>query len=136
MPFGLNRAGKFLQKHNIVSGDDEPFQPPKLHQPATVVGNFTKTLRMRQIKLIIFFILLFGCNRIENKKWKYQDGFSIGDWIEFNEVGLFIRNDTIFNKEKPIAKIYDHKERIIDQILIIEELNDTTKGYYCSKGEK
>jgi len=91
---------------------------------------------MRQIKLIIFFILLFGCNRIENKKWKYQDGFSIGDWIEFNEVGLFIRNDTIFNKEKPIAKIYDHKERIIDQILIIEELNDTTKGYYCSKGEK
>lgn len=91
---------------------------------------------MRRIIGLIFIIILFGCTRIENKGWKYQDGFSIGDWIEFDEKGLTIQNDTIYNKEKPIARIHDYKERVIDQILIIEALNDTTKGYYCSKGKK
>jgi len=101
-----------------------------------VMGNLKKTMQMRQIIGMILIILFFSCARIENREWKYQDGFSIGDWIEFDDVGLTIRNDTIFNKEKPIARIYDYNQRIIDQILIIEALNDTTKGYYCSKGKK
>jgi hypothetical protein len=100
------------------------------------MGNLKKTMQMRQIIGMILIILFFSCARIENREWKYQDGFSIGDWIEFDDVGLTIRNDTIFNKEKPIARIYDYNQRIIDQILIIEALNDTTKGYYCSKGKK
>ena len=54
---------------------------------------------MRQIIGMILIILFFSCARIENREWKYHDGFSIGDWIEFDDVGLTIRNDTIFNKE-------------------------------------
>ena len=91
---------------------------------------------MKLIFLILTFLLFFSCNRIENKKWKHQEGFSLGDWIEFDENRLFIRNDTIYTGDKPLARIYEYRNRILDQILVIEELNTTNKGYYCSKGKK
>ncbi len=91
---------------------------------------------MKHITIFITIFFLFSCNRIENKAWKYRDGFHIGDWIEFDDTVFLVKNDTIFNRKIPIAKIHDYQNRFVDQILVIEQLNDTIKGFYCSKGRK
>src|SRR5690554_2912853 len=88
----------FCPASAFVSADSDEARNPQRFIHVTVMGNLKKTMQMRQIIGMILIILFFSCARIENREWKYQDGFSIGDWIEFDDVGLTIRNDTIFNK--------------------------------------
>ena len=88
---------------------------------------------MRVIIFLILSILTFSCNRIENTEWKYSNGYYIGDFLHFDSNSFSIVNDTIFFQIKPVAVIVDCHLRITDRVLVIHQINDTIKGYYCSK---
>ena len=83
---------------------------------------------------ILLIILSFtSCKRMEDKTWKYSGGFHIGDWLDFDSDSFSIKNDTIYKHATPLAKVYSQSNRLVDQTLVIEKLNDTIKGYYISK---
>jgi hypothetical protein len=91
---------------------------------------------MKQLILIFFYFFFLSCNRVDNSKWKYQDGYNIGDFLEFGTDVYSLSNDTILRKSKPIAVVIDNNNRLIDRVLIIRGINDTIRGYYISKGKK
>ncbi len=56
--------------------------------------------------------------------------------IEFNGKERYMKNDTIFNFNKPIAIIIENEFRVLDYQLTIRAIQGTIKGYYCSKGNR
>ncbi|WP_103865554.1 hypothetical protein [Aquimarina sp. I32.4] len=77
-------------------------------------------------------ITIISCTSIENTKWKFRNGFYIGDLIIFKSSHI-IKNDTIFSNEIPKAILIEIEQRITDKLLIIKDLNGNALGYYCSK---
>ena len=66
---------------------------------------------MKHLKTILLLNLIFlqGCNLtasdIEEQSWKFSEGFSIGDWIEFNHSAFTLSGDTIYLNGEPAAKL-------------------------------
>lgn len=91
-------------------------------------------LRTMHIIVILFLTLIsFSCNKIEDTYWKHLNGYYIGDFLNFDSNAFSITNDTIIFQSKPVAVIIEYNLRITDRVLVIRQINDTTKGYYCSK---
>lgn len=98
---------------------------------------------MNQFTPIIFFFLLVvtGCNlsdgHIKKHSWKYCGGTRLadfGDIVEFN--GYYsLKNDTIFKKNIPVAKITETDKSSLRarNKIIIESILTKEKGDYCEK---
>jgi hypothetical protein len=58
-------------------------------------------------KLLLFIIAFFilGCTneRAINEKWKYQAGYHLGDWLDF-EKNITISNDIIYKNDSALVK--------------------------------
>jgi len=52
--------------------------------------------------MAIFFVSCKNEKSI-NRKWKYQQGYHLGDWLDF-EKNISISNDTIYQKDSALAK--------------------------------
>ena len=78
-----------------------------------------------------FFFKSYDYNHPEIEKywWKYADGVYFGDVLTFDR--LVIRNDTVFDRNKPIAIIFDYNSHH----LYIKSLVNQKTGYYVNKGE-
>ncbi|ASB50410.1 hypothetical protein CDL62_15275 [Alkalitalea saponilacus] len=70
---------------------------------------------------------------IERMNWKHCGGNSIGDFIDFRSKKYKLINDSIFFVNEPVGVVLNVNKRLTDYQLIIQELNDTTLCYYCSK---
>lgn len=96
---------------------------------------------MKHFKNIFLLNLLFlqGCNLtesdIEEQSWKYSEGFSIGDWIDFNNATFLLSTDTIYLNGQPAAKIISSKISIFGskRSLTIESFQKKEKGIYIEK---
>jgi len=96
---------------------------------------------MKHFKTMLLFILLFlqSCNLtkddIEEQSWKYSEGFSIGDWIQFNNSAFSLSNDTVYINGQPAAKIISSKINIFGskRSITIESFQKKEKGIYIEK---
>lgn len=72
---------------------------------------------MRRFETIVLFLFVFlhSCNLneadIEEQSWKYSEGFSIGDQINFNDSTFSLSGETILLHGKPAATILSSKIR-------------------------
>jgi hypothetical protein len=81
---------------------------------------------MKKVKIILIALLSSICviliyfntnNYIAAYKWKYRDGYHIGDWVELN------RNN---NNYKIVF--------CVGNLIIIKKRNGSEYGYYINKG--
>lgn len=80
--------------------------------------------------VILILTICLNTNYLETSRWKYSDGFHVGDVIDFSSSGednssLFLNNQSIYLNDKLVGRLvyYNHRE------LIIESL-EKEKGYY------
>jgi len=66
---------------------------------------------------------------IKTQEWKYRDGGSVGDWIEFDNVLYSLKGRTIYKKEIAAGKIIF----CLGKMLIVKEIATGEKGYYINK---
>ena len=94
---------------------------------------------MRVIISIISFAFLFiGCKldneHIQEHSWLYGSGYSVGDWLTFDDTGLSIRNDTLFKDDTPIGVITNTTRGIIgDNEFELTSLQTGETGRYHEK---
>lgn len=85
---------------------------------------------------VVFLILLVSCKNesLINGKWKHQDGYRIADWLDFEE-NVEVRNDTVFQNSKPIAKFINVRVAFfgIPAKLEIADLKTNETGVYVGK---
>ena len=93
---------------------------------------------MRKLFIIlVVLIVAAGCgNSLPNEtisccKWKYSDGYHIGDMI----VRDSIDNDTLYEGDKAVARIDKIVDRGVDKELYIKSIENNENGRYVSKGE-
>ena len=93
---------------------------------------------MKRIKIwIISGLLLVGTVLlyinsdvfISNQRWKYRDGFHIGDWIDFNSNNIKLTGNSISEKGEKIATV----QICFGKMLIIEDINTGEVGHYINK---
>ncbi len=71
------------------------------------------------ICILIFQLFLIGCNvsidEVKEKKWKYQDGYHIGDIIDFSHSNKFRleQNGELYVFNEFTAKLIDKNTRKI-----------------------
>lgn len=72
---------------------------------------------------------------IKEHPWKYSDGVSLGDWIDFKNSTFSVSNDTIFSNKLPVAIIVSTKTSIFEskRTLIFESIENKQKGTYIEK---
>lgn len=96
---------------------------------------------MNRFKLLfsVFLLLIFACNR-ENKIkqvkfWKYSDGKSSSDILNFNSKDYRVKKDTIYKLDIPLYKIENYEQRFLsgDQVLVIKEIQTGKTARYVSK---
>lgn len=92
---------------------------------------------MRHFKFLLLLISLSACE-LNNKeilttKWKYVDGYYLGDLIDFNNGYYRLSKDTIFIGSKKEAIIIDSRKRFdgLFELKIID-INKREKGNYIS----
>ncbi|MBK9579465.1 MAG: hypothetical protein IPK50_16380 [Fibrobacterota bacterium] len=90
-------------------------------------------LPLRKASLLLTSLLVLGCKEIEDSSWKYHSGVHIGDWLDFRGGRLRLGHDTIYRGDSAIALVRDHQDRILDQVLVVQALADTTTGRYIGK---
>lgn len=102
-------------------------------------GMMFKTNRSHFFKPLFFILVicLFSCNlnteNIEKFGWKYGGGFYIGDAFSVGKY-IYVKNDTLYRKQEPIAKIISLKRRIdLSKVLIIQSLASNEMGTYYAK---
>ena len=96
---------------------------------------------MKYLKTIFLFILVFfqSCKLaetdIKEQSWKYTEGFSIGDWIDFNNSPFSLSNDTIYIDGRPAAKIISSTINLFGKkrSIKIESFQKKEKGLYLEK---
>ena len=91
----------------------------------------------------IIFLLSFGVisscgltnGRIETQEWKYSEGFHIGDWLDFSNTNLTIKNDTIYSSTKPVAVIVEKINSFVgaDNQIKIASMETGEIGIYQGK---
>jgi len=91
-----------------------------------------------QKALLIF--LCCACSSSDDKVadtrfWKYSEGFSIGDMLDFEQPSLRLQGDTIFVVDSALAKVRKIENRWFagDRVLHIESLKHKTIGRYVAK---
>lgn len=98
---------------------------------------------MYKILLALIGLVLFSsCQKsdaeiITARQWKYGDGYSIGDWIEFSENkngNLFVSNDTIYKNGKPEAFVDALDYEFDHYVLTVRSLENNQSGNYFDKG--
>jgi len=88
---------------------------------------------------LLSLVVFQSCNLtevdIEEQTWKYAEGFSIGDWIDFNHSVFSLSNDTIYSDGRPAAKIISSKINIFGskRSITIESFQTKEKGLYIEK---
>ena len=88
--------------------------------------------------LLLFIIVIFflGCanERAINEKWKYQQGYHLGDWLDF-EKNITISNDTIYQKDTAIANFIKIEHGYFGKPtkLHIADLRTKKEGIYVAK---
>jgi hypothetical protein len=93
------------------------------------------------LKAIFLLILVVfeSCNLadadIKEQSWKYAEGFSIGDWIDFNTSTFLLSHDTIYVDKRPVAKIIFSSIGLFanKRFIKIESLQNKRKGIYLEK---
>ncbi|MBK7573408.1 MAG: hypothetical protein IPI10_18065 [Bacteroidetes bacterium] len=65
---------------------------------------------MKRAALFILFTIEFSsCSlddaHIQKHSWLHGSGYSVGDWLTFDDTDLLIRNDTLFNADTPLGII-------------------------------
>jgi len=73
---------------------------------------------------------------IKKQNWKYGNGVGcIGDWLSFQGSLYKISNDTIFEKDAPVAVVIslDKREYGRDNALLIEVIKNKSIGTYYEK---
>ena len=100
---------------------------------------------MKSIKTYSFLLLIFiQCQRnvdkaIETKvvqhDWKYGEGASIGDWIDFKTGYYRIKRDTIFRSDSAVAIVSCIEDGKLgdDGEMEITLIKNNSKGTYHSK---
>lgn len=84
------------------------------------------------IMLFIFCACGLSNKEIESSEWKYGEGYLLGDWITFKK-GT-IRNDTIYQSNKPAGTILKSKRRLYENDLIfIQSMDSKLVGVYYRK---
>ncbi len=75
-------------------------------------------------------------DNIKKHAWKYMEGYHIGDWIQFDNNGIFdLTHDTIFKVNVPVAKIQNSTHGFLGTSgkLIIKSLVTNEIGTYTEK---
>ena len=86
--------------------------------------------------LLVLSLTLLACSDgredLLNCRWKYGDGYHIGDWIDSNT--FIVRNDTLFRDGAAQAIVYKVEKRLAgDDVLMIRALGSGEKGWYFGK---
>lgn len=101
--------------------------------------------RMKSIRVIILFALFIQCKgkigkeaietNIAQHDWKYAEGASIGDWIDFKSGYYEIKYDTLFRNDSAVAIVSHLKVGKVgdDDEMEIVLINNNMKGTYYSK---
>ncbi len=71
----------------------------------------------------------------DTRFWKYSDGFTIGDMLDFRQSRTRLRRDTIFLADSAVARVLKIENRWLtaDRVLYIESLRHNTIGRYVAK---
>jgi hypothetical protein len=80
----------------------------------------------------VFFLVVLFLNSnyfISKQEWKYRDGGSVGDWIEFDNTYYSLKGKTIYKKNTPAGKVVF----CLGKMLIIKEISTGEKGFYINK---
>ena len=96
---------------------------------------------MKYLTIICLLILVVfqSCSLaeadIKEQSWKYAEGFSIGDWIDFNNSTFSLSNDTIYSNGRPAAKIISSTINLFGnkRSIKIESFQKKEKGLYLEK---
>lgn len=92
---------------------------------------------MKKLVYILTFLFLTSClsdKQLKESWWKYGEGYSIGDVLNFKIYEL--RNDTLFLDNTPKALIIERKESILgftDREVTIKDLTSNKTGIYYQK---
>lgn len=99
------------------------------------------TTQMKKKKIIfritiatisVFFLagLFFNSNYfIRKQEWKHRNGYSVGDWIEFDNTYYSLKEKNIYQKNIRAGKVVF----CLGKMLIIREISTGEKGYYINK---
>ena len=86
-----------------------------------------------------FLVVFQSCNLaeadIKEQSWKYAEGFSIGDWIDFNNSTFSLSHDTIYIDGRPAAKIISSTVSLFAnrRSIKIESFEKKEEGLYLEK---
>lgn len=92
---------------------------------------------MRNTLLLFMMVIFFlSCKNEKsiNEKWKYQQGYHLGDWLDF-EKNARIKNDTIYQKDSAFAKFLKIEPGYFGNAtkLHLEDLKTNKIGIYVAK---
>lgn len=97
-----------------------------------------RTSLQKAISMLI--LLCFACSGgneavLDTRFWKYSDGFTIGDMLDFRQSRTRLQRDTIFLADSAVARVLKIENRWLaaDRVLHIESLKDKTIGRYVAK---
>ncbi len=89
------------------------------------------------MRFVFIFLFLISCqNEKVSKYWKYSKGYHFGDMIILSSNNL--RNDTIFEVNKPIGVILSERKAYLgfSGKLEIKSIETNKIGFYVDKGIK
>ncbi len=72
---------------------------------------------------------------INEQTWKYSEGATIGDWIDFRGSIFALKKDTIYSNKVSVAVIISSKISTFGskRNLVIESIKNKQKGIYIEK---
>ena len=85
--------------------------------------------------MVVFQSCNLAESDIKEQSWKYAEGFSIGDWIDFNTSTFSLSHDTIYIDGRPAAKILSSTINLFGnkRSIKIESFEKKEKGLYLEK---
>lgn len=87
------------------------------------------------IPVVVIMLAILSCESKEKgKRWKYSEGFSVGDVIIMEPDYAAIRNDTLIINGIARATVERFENRYFaDNLMFIRSLEDGSIGRYCEK---
>ena len=76
------------------------------------------------------------CDRARKHWYKYEDGYHIGDWVEFDGMVFELSHDTIYKYDSAVAIIIEIQKNVFaDDRLIVRDINSNETGSYFEKNK-